>query len=368
MVTLSRLYVHPVKSMRGLQLSHAQVTPSGLAFDRLFMLTDPQGMFITARQYPQLVQFTPALLPDGLILTSPDGNESVSIKFSDFAEQPSPTEVWGNQFTSLIAPAEINHWLSGYLKRDIQLRWVGEDLTRRVKNQPEIPLSFADGFPYLLLNEASMFDLKQRCPASVKLEQFRPNLVITGAEAYAEDTWQTIRVGSVIFDLVKPCSRCVLTTVSPERGRKHPSGEPLKTLQSYRTAEDGDVDFGQNMIARNSGIIRAGDSVEILATKPARRYCAGVVIENVELPEAEAQQVAITYKGREFKGNNQQVLLEQLEQQGFKIPYSCRAGICGSCKLTMVEGEVNALKASAIGKQGKILSCSCVPASDLILE
>ncbi|WP_369788606.1 YcbX family protein [Rouxiella sp. WC2420] len=368
MVSLSRLYVHPVKSMRGLQLSHAQVTPSGLAFDRLFMLTDPQGMFITARQYPQLVQFTPALLPDGLILTSPDGRNSVSVKFAEFAEQSAPTEVWGNQFTAQIAPADINRWLSGYLKRDVELRWVGKDLTRRVKNQPEIPLSFADGFPYLLLNEASMFDLKQRCPASVKLEQFRPNLVITGAEAYAEDTWQTIRVGSVIFDLVKPCSRCVLTTVSTERGRKHPSGEPLKTLQSYRTADDGDVDFGQNMIARNSGIIRAGDSVEILATKPARRYSAGVVVENVELPETEAQPVAITYKGSEFKGNNQQILLEQLEQQGFKIPYSCRAGICGSCKLTMVEGEVNALKASAIGKQGKILSCSCVPASDLILE
>lgn len=368
MVTLSRLYVHPVKSMRGLQVSHAQVTPSGLAFDRLFMLTDPQGMFITARQYPQLVQFTPALLPDGLILTSPDGDENVVIKFSDFDRQPSATEVWGNQFTSLIAPDEINRWLSGYLKREVQLRWVGEELTRRVKNRPENPLSFADGFPYLLLSEASMYDLKQRCPASVKLEQFRPNLVIAGAEAYAEDTWQTIRVGSVIFDLVKPCSRCVLTTVSTERGRKHPSGEPLKTLQAYRTADDGDVDFGQNMIARNSGIIRAGDSVEVLATKPGRRYSAGTVVENVALPETAAQPVTISYQGREFQGNNQEILLEQLEQQGFKIPYSCRAGICGSCKLTMVAGEVNALKASAIGKQGKILSCSCVPAADLILE
>lgn len=368
MVTLSRLYVHPVKSMRGLQLSHAQVTPSGLAFDRLFMLTDPQGLFLTARQYPQLVQFTPSLLPDGLILTRPDGAESVAIKFTDFAPQPAPTEVWGNQFTALIAPKAINDWLSGLLNREVQLRWVGPELTRRVKNKPEIPLSFADGFPYLLLNEASMFDLKQRCPASVKLEQFRPNLVVTGAQAYAEDTWQTIRVGSVIFDLVKPCSRCVLTTVSTERGRKHPSGEPLKTLQSYRTADDGDVDFGQNMIARNTGIIRAGDSVEVLATKPARPYSSGVVVENVALPDTQAQDVAICYQGKTFTGNNQQILLEQLEQQGFRIPYSCRAGICGSCKLTMKEGEVNALKASAIGKQGKILTCSCVPASDLILE
>jgi len=367
-ITLSRLYVHPVKSMRGLQLSHAQVTASGLAFDRLFMLTDPQGKFITARKDSQLVQFTPALLPDGLILTSPDGSESVCIKFSDFNPQPLETEVWGSHFTALTAPKNINQWLSGYLKREVEMRWVGPELTRHVKNQPQVPLSFADGFPYLLINEASLHDLKQRCPASVKLEQFRPNLVVTGAEAYAEDTWKTIRIGSVIFDLVKPCSRCVLITISTERGRKHPAGEPLKTLQGYRTSETGSIDFGQNMIARNEGIIRAGDSVEVLATHPARVYRAGDVLEKVSLSQTAAQEVAITYQGTAFKGNNQQVLLEQLEQQGFIIPYSCRAGICGSCKLNVIEGEVTALTSSAIGKQGKILSCSCVPVTDLILE
>lgn len=367
MATLSRLFVHPVKSMRGLQLSHAQVTASGLAFDRLFMLTDPKGMFITARQYPQLVQFTPALLPDGLLITSPDG-EVASVRFRDFSGQAEPTEVWGNQFTSLIAPDAVNQWLSRYLNRDVQLRWVGEELTRRVKKHAEVPLSFADGFPYLLMNEASMRDLQNRCPSSVKLEQFRPNLVVTGAEAYAEDSWQTIRVGEVIFDLVKPCSRCVLTTVSTERGRKHPRGEPLKTLQGYRTAENGDVDFGQNMIARNSGMIRAGDSVQVLATKPPRPYSAGIVVENVAAPKNEVKNVSINYQGTEFIGNNQQILLEQLEMQGLRIPYSCRAGICGACKLTLEAGEVSPLKASAIGNDGTVLSCSCIPGTDIVLR
>ena len=367
MATLSRLFVHPVKSMRGLQLSHAQVTASGLAFDRLFMLTDPKGMFITARQYPQLVQFTPALLPDGLLITSPDG-EVASVRFRDFSGQAEPTEVWGNQFTSLIAPDAVNQWLSRYLNRDVQLRWVGEELTRRVKKHAEVPLSFADGFPYLLMNEASMRDLQNRCPSSVKLEQFRPNLVVTGAEAYAEDSWQTIRVGEVIFDLVKPCSRCVLITVSTERGRKHPRGEPLKTLQGYRTAENGDVDFGQNMIARNSGMIRAGDSVQVLATKPPRPYSAGIVVENVAAPKNEVKSVSINYQGTEFIGNNQQILLEQLEMQGLRIPYSCRAGICGACKLTLEAGEVSPLKASAIGNDGTVLSCSCIPGTDIVLR
>ena len=138
------------------------------------MITEPDGTFITARQYPQMVLFTPALLPDGLFLTAPDG-ESAAIRFSDFAAAPQPTEVWGNHFTALIAPDEINRWLSGYFQRDVQLRWLGPELTRRVKKHPEIPLTFADGYPYLLINRASFNDLQQRCPGSIKLEQFRPN-------------------------------------------------------------------------------------------------------------------------------------------------------------------------------------------------
>lgn len=191
--------------------------------------------------------------------------------------------------------------------------------------------------------------------------------MVTGASAWAEDGWQVIRVGDVMFDLVKPCSRCVLTTVSTERGRKHPSGEPLSTLQKFRTADNGDVDFGQNMVARNSGIIRVGDTVEVLSTKPARPYGAGKVVESLQAPQDSAHSVTIEYEGKVFTGNNQQILLEQLEQQGLRVPYSCRAGICGSCRITLVSGEVAPLKKSAVANNGTILCCSCIPKSDLTL-
>lgn len=366
MITLSKLYVHPVKSMRGLQLSHAQVASHGLAFDRSFMITAPDGTFITARHYPHMVLFTPALLADGLYLAAPDG-ESATIRFSDFTADAQPTEVWGNHFTARIAPMAINQWLSGYFQREVQLRWLGPDLTRRVKKHPEIPLSFADGYPFLLINEASFHDVQQRCPSSIKLEQFRPNLVVAGADAWAEDGWQVIRVGEVMFDVVKPCSRCVLTTVSIERGRKHPSGEPLNTLQTFRTADGGSVDFGQNMIARNSGIIRVGDAVDVLANKPPRPYGGGAVVENLQAPNDGAQSITIDYQGTVFSGNNQQVLLEQLELQGINIPYSCRAGICGSCRIKLVDGDVAPLKKSAVANNGTILSCSCIPKTNVTL-
>lgn len=368
MATLSRLFIHPVKSMRGIGLSHALADASGFAFDRIFMVTEPDGTFITARQFPQMVRFIPVPVHDGLHLTAPDGS-SIIVRFSDFAPADAPTEVWGNHFTARIAPDEINRWLSEFFSRPVQLRWVGPELTRRVEKFAAVPLSFADGFPFLLTSEASLRDLQSRCTASVQMEQFRPNLVVAGSAAWEEDTWKVIRIGSVIFDVVKPCSRCIFTTVSPEKGQKHPSGEPLKTLQSFRTAQDnGDVDFGQNLIPRSSGVIRVGDEIEILATAPGRIYGAGAEEETTEVEAQPETAVTLQWQGQTLRGNNQQVLLEQLEQAGIRIPYSCRAGICGCCRITLVEGEVTALKKSAIGGDGTILCCSCIPKTSLQLE
>ncbi|WP_413734450.1 YcbX family protein [Sodalis sp. RH21] len=367
MVSLARLYIHPVKSMRGLQVSHALVDAAGLAFDRVFMITETDGTFITARQYPQMVLFTPVMIQNGLHLGAPDG-QSATVRFADFAADGHPTEVWGNHFTAYTAPEAINNWLSGYFDRPVQLRWTGERTTRRVKSLPEIPLSFADGYPFLLIGEASFLDVQKRCPAGIKLAQFRPNLVVSGTAAFEEDRWRLIRIGAVEFELVKPCSRCVLTTVSVEQGRKHPATEPLRTLQGYRTAENGDVDFGQNLIARTGGIIRVGDKVEVLALREPRRYGRGEVTETLPVPQAGEQRVTIDYQGQAFSGNNQQILLEQLEQQGIRIPYSCRAGICGTCKVKLLAGEVTPLKASAVAQPGLVLTCSCIPAGDIRLE
>jgi uncharacterized protein YcbX len=368
MITLSRLYIHPVKSMRGLQLSHAQVLESGLGFDRIFMVTELDGTFITARQYPEMVRFTPSLLPDGLFLNAPDGTQAL-VRFSDFTSPPSPTEVWGNHFTSFIAPDEINRWLSHFFPRPVQLRWTGITPTRRVQRFDAVPLSFADGFPFLLVNMASLQDLQQRCPASIRVEQFRPNLVVSGADAWDEDSWKQVKIGDITFEMPKPCSRCVFTTVGTESGRKHSEGEPLATLQRFRSGQDGsgDIDFGLNLIAQNSGVIRVGDRVNVIERQTPRAYGPGVVVETLKAATSQQAEVTIGYQGREFIGDNQQVLLEQLEMQGFRIPYSCRAGICGSCKMTLVSGEVKALKQSAVRADGTILSCSCIPAGDIEL-
>ncbi|CAK9884606.1 MAG: putative protein YcbX [Candidatus Erwinia impunctatus] len=370
MITLSHLFVHPVKSMRGIRLSQALVEESGLAFDRNFMITEPDGTFITARQYPEMVLFSPLLTPDGLFISAPDGS-TATVRFSDFAAAGAPTEVWGNHFTALIAPEVINQWLSGFFARDVQLRWVGQEMTRRVTRFPEIPLGFADGYPFLLINQASLQALRQRCPAGISISQFRPNLVVTGSTAWDEDEWESLQIGDVIFDAPKPCSRCILTTVSPEQGRKNLQGEPLATLQTFRTAEDGsgDIDFGINLVARNSGILREGDKLHILTRKTARRYQENsreVTQRPEAIPETK-KAVILNWLGRAFIGDNQTPILEQLEKQGYRIPYSCRAGVCGKCRINLIAGEVQALTSTASNDEGHILSCSCLPLSDVTL-
>ncbi|MEW5287827.1 YcbX family protein [Erwinia papayae] len=368
MLTLSRLYIHPIKSMRGMQISHAQTLASGLAFDRIFMLTDVNGTFITARQYPEMVMFTPALLPDGLLLSAPD-NSCASVRYADFSPEAAATEVWGNQFTALIAPDSVNAWLSQFFPHSVQLRWVGNNMSRRVKRFQQVPLGFADGFPFLLINEASLHDLRQRCPAGIRLEQFRPNLVVAGGRAWEEDSWSVVRVGNQLFDVAKPCNRCVLSTVSPDKGRRHPTGEPLSTLQTFRTASDKqtDVDFGLNLTARTTGIIRAGDDVEVISHHSPRRYGVGQSAESPGSHDQTSGELNISWQGETFRGNNQQVLLEQLELQGYRIPYSCRAGICGSCRIRLLSGQVHALKKVGQREDGTILSCCCIPAGELQL-
>ncbi|MTD40504.1 MOSC domain-containing protein [Erwinia sp. CPCC 100877] len=367
MLTLSRLAIHPVKSMRGLQLSHTYAGPGGPAFDRIFMLTEPDGTFITARQLPQLVLFTPTLLPDGLWLSGPDGSQR-QVRFDDFLTHPSPTEVWGNHFTALVAPTPVNHWLSQYLQREVQLRWIGPQPDRRVTRHPEVPLAFADGYPYLLTSESSLDDLRRRCPADVGMNQFRPNLVVRGAAPWQEDSWRLLRIGGIRFQVTKPCSRCIFTTVSPARGVRHPNGEPLSTLKRFRTADNGDVDFGLNLIALNSGIIRVGDEVEVLENGPARRYGAGDTSGTDGAPSAAPAEVTLEWKGRILRGNNQQPLLDQLENQGIRVPWSCRAGVCGSCRIRLLEGEVKPLNGKAVADDGTILCCSCIPQSSLRLS
>lgn len=363
MITVSQLFIYPIKSLAGIPLNISEVVKEGFKYDRVLMISEPDGTFITARQFPELLKLKTAIVNNSIVVSTLN-NESIAIQFDEFIETNEPTEVWGNHFTSHIAPIRLNQFFSHILQKNVQLRWIGTNLTRRTKRYPQTPVSFADGYPYLLLNEASFNHLQQRCSEKLDIQQFRSNIIIQGALPFAEDGWKTIKIGDVIFDIVKPCSRCVLTTFNINTAKPLANNEPLNTLRHFRTDEQGEIDFGMNMIARNFGSISIDDPVEIIERQPAKKYIKSFPENN----QFNHKQCNITFENNTIKGNQQQTILEQLEQHNITIPYSCRVGICGKCAVVLKEGKVNPLTQSAIKRNHHILACSCIPEGDINIE
>ncbi|MCV6610946.1 MAG: MOSC domain-containing protein [Amphritea sp.] len=268
---LSQLTVYPIKSTAGIQLDRALLRYAGLAFDRRFVLSDSRGKFITARTHPRLLQIRSALCPEGLWLTAPD-QPALQVEYKALRSDYNPVSVWGENISAQRSPEACNQWFSEFLGQPCELLFFGEQSERQVATHPDHPVGFADGYPLLLISEASLSDLNSRCTSPVMMDQMRPNLVVSGCEAFAEDSWKRIRIGTIELELVSPCSRCVLTTVNPVTATRHPLKEPFSILKQYRRGADGQVYFGQNLIALNEGVLNLNDPVEILEIQDPEQY------------------------------------------------------------------------------------------------
>jgi uncharacterized protein YcbX len=266
---LQSLHIYPIKSAAGISLSHTWVDDFGLSFDRRFVVTDTKGKFITARTEPTLCLIQVHLTAQGLILTAPD-MPALTVNYQHLSTNYKNVSIWKDEIQAQYGNEHYDLWLSQYLQKPCQLLYFGEKSQRYVSNSHR-KVAFADGYPLLLISQASLNDLNRRLPKhlqnTVSMAQFRPNIVVNNCDAFAEDTWQHIRIGEVEFQLVKPCSRCSFTTVSPENAEKQPQKEPLKTLKNYRQVSSGEVMFGQNLIALNQGSIKQGDEITLLKTQ-----------------------------------------------------------------------------------------------------
>jgi uncharacterized protein YcbX len=268
-LVLSELRVHPVKSCRGFVVAERELDRFGLALDRAFMVVDEErGLFLTQREEPRLARIVPSI--EGTVMTlAADGAASVAVDLARTGGTRIPIEVWRHRGDGVDQGAEAARWLSALLGRPLRLVRIPPDHARRV-NPDRVPeaafTAFSDGYPLLVLTRESLGDLNGRLPAPLPMERFRPNLVIEGAEPYAEDGWRRIRVGPVELEIVKPCDRCGITTVDQALGARD-GREPLRTLNRYRRRE-GAVFFGQNAVHRGAGKLAAGMPVEVLATQP----------------------------------------------------------------------------------------------------
>lgn len=262
---LSQLYIHPLKSCRGIAVSQAEVSPQGLVHDRVWLLVRPDGSQITARTHHRLVLVEVAQLPDGDWQFQAPGAGTLTTR-SQLFTRPQRAQVWKSEFTALGGDAAADAWFSAWLGEPLQLLWLGTS-TRRFRDS-EQPLSFADGAPFLLIGEASLDDLNQRLATPVSMRQFRPNLVVQGAFPFEEDEWQRLRIGEVEFEVVSRSTRCIFTTIDPHTAQPHVEKQPLATLMGYRRMPEG-VCFGVNLVARSSGSVQLGDAVEVLSSEVA---------------------------------------------------------------------------------------------------
>jgi uncharacterized protein YcbX len=259
---LTTLFAHPLKSAGAIELSRAFAGFQGILHDREWLLIKQDGQFLTARSHPKILLIRPTLIP-GAVLFSFPGMAAICAQTTQFVH-PVRATVWKDTFAAYHGESRLDDWMSQALGINCQLVWLGKTANRPLQSQP-YGLSFADGFPYLLINQASLQALNTQIPQAVSARHFRPNIVVNGTESYQEDHWKIIRIGEVIFEITKPCSRCILTTINPDSAEKNHDGEPLRTLAKTRRSADG-VYFGVNMIARTQGIIQRGDKLEILET------------------------------------------------------------------------------------------------------
>ena len=264
-INLAQINIYPIKSSAGIQLSTSWVDEYGLSSDRRFVITDNKGQFISARTEPKLCLIQANITATGLMLTAPN-MPVLSINYRTFSQSYQNVSVWKDTISAQHCQANYDFWFSDYLNKPCQLLYFGDESKRLVKNKTS-QVAFADGYPLLLISENSLADLNQRSGISFEMSRFRPNVVVAGCQAFAEDTWQRIRIGEVEFELTKPCSRCILTTVDPLTGEKHPNLEPLKSLKSYRKIASGDVMFGQNLVPLNQGQIKANDPIIVMGYK-----------------------------------------------------------------------------------------------------
>lgn len=268
-LTLASLHIYPVKGCRGHAPADAVAQPRGFAGDRRWMIVDGDGQFLSQRSHPALARFEAGLTAQALVLAAPD-KPVLSIPLDDDGAPARPgapraAVVWDDTVDVVDAGDLAAAWLRAALGVAARLVHLPAAARRPVDPRYGAPgdeVSFADGYPYLVATTASLADLSARLAKPLPMDRFRPNLVIDGGDPYAEDGWRRLRIGAVTFRLVKPCTRCTVTTIDQDTGVAD-GPEPLRTLAGYR-AWQGGVRFGVNAIAEGEGVVRIGDAAVIV--------------------------------------------------------------------------------------------------------
>ena len=278
MLKLSEIYIYPIKSLGGIRLENSNITTRGLENDRRFMLIDENGRFLTQREHPELAIFQTEIDGETLMITNKKDGSSVKVQTQYFnTELSNPSlnvQIWDDQTTAIEVSQEASAWFTQALGIPTRLVFMHEESQRKIETNYALTgneiTSFSDGYPILIAGQSSLDDLNNRLKNPVNINRFRPNFVFTNGEPFEEDDWHEFTIGDVRFFGVKPCSRCIMTTIDQETGEKN-GKEPLLTLNKYRKAGKR-ILFGQNVLVSQLGTVSVGDVVTVLSRRKLAKF------------------------------------------------------------------------------------------------
>ncbi len=249
---LSQIWIYPIKSLGGISVKAAVVEQRGLQYDRRWMLVDDNGIFLTQRKFHEMALLQVEIMEGGLKVSHKTKTiEPLFIPFHAKAYNHLKVQVWDDECDAYTISDAINSWFSMVLNKSCRLVYMPDDSLRKVDKRyakGDDINSFSDGYPILILGEAALDYLNQQLETALPINRFRPNLVFTGGRPHEEDHWEEFQIGSAVFYGVKPCARCIMTTINQESGES--GQEPLKTLATYRKV-DNKILFGQNVIPKS---------------------------------------------------------------------------------------------------------------------
>ncbi len=261
MLTVSELFIYPIKSLGGTALSSATVTDRGFQYDRRWMLVDEQHNFITQRAFPEMALLQVSIAADGLSVQHKITGDAISIPFVPATNATAMAQIWNDTCLVQFVSDKANQWFSSMLSIPCRLVFMPDTSNRKVEEayafNNEIN-SLSDGYPFLLIGQPSLDDLNDRLTEPLPMNRFRPNIVFTGGRAFIEDCLKHVTINGINFYGVKLSSRCQITTINQDNGVI--AKEPLKTLALYRR-KNNNVYFGQNLLHQGKGIVQVGDEI-----------------------------------------------------------------------------------------------------------
>lgn len=262
---ITQINIYPIKSLGGISVLSSQALEKGLKYDRRWMLIDNNNRFISQREFAQLALIKVEINDDGFeVFHTLSLSNKLIIPLQINEGENIVASVWDDQFLVMHFSNLADEWFSHHIGSACKLVYMPENVERFVDKKfaaNNETVSLADGYPFLIIGEESLNDLNSRLENSILMNRFRPNFVFSGGASFDEDNFQEINIGTATFIGVKPCGRCVMTTINQENATK--GKEPLKTLAEFRN-RNNKILFGQNLILKNEGVVSIGDIVNLV--------------------------------------------------------------------------------------------------------